>query len=47
MNSHVEVFREWAEYVIDNNDWDNAEKYLRPEQVDNVDVAQYLPKAAE
>ena len=29
MNSHVEVFREWAEYVIDNNDWDNAEKYLR------------------
>ena len=29
MNSHIEVFREWAEYVIDNNDWDNAEKYLR------------------
>jgi hypothetical protein len=26
---------------------DYAEKYLRPEQVDTVDVAQYLPKAAE
>lgn len=29
MNNRIEVFKEWAEYVIDNNDWENAEKYLR------------------
>ena len=29
MSDRIEVFKEWAEYVIDNNDWDNAEQYLR------------------
>lgn len=29
MNSRIEVFVEWATYVVDNNDFENAEKYFR------------------
>ncbi|BAE49037.1 HD family phosphohydrolase [Paramagnetospirillum magneticum] len=45
-DQHID--KELWELFLTSGVWkDYAEKYLRPEQVDSVDVSAYLPKAAE